>query len=115
MLRFLPTVRIVRFYAPLGVMLDIASDWSALARVDVDVNSIDDGAHHAGTLHGRSLAVDFDTALDRAADLEDLYQHLRVQLPAGYDVIHEGDHVHVEWDAHRPVSRLSLPPAPPTI
>ena len=113
MLRFLPTVRILRFRAPLAVMFDVAADWSDLVGVDVDVNSVDDGVHSRGSLHGRSLAADFDTAGDQVADLEHLYEHLRVFMPAGFDVVHEGDHLHVEWDVHRAPSRLAAVPPPP--
>ena len=107
MLLFLSTVRILRFRAPLAVMFDVAADWSDLVGVDVVVNSIDDGTHSLGTLHGRSLAADFDTAGDVGADLEHLYEHFRIYTPLGFDVIHEGDHVHVEWDVHRRPSRLA--------
>jgi len=115
MLRFLPSVRILRFRSPLAVMFDIASEWSLLAHVDVEVNAVDDGTHGPGTLHGRSLAADFDTANDHDNDLESLFQYFRVQLPAGYDVVHEGDHVHVEWDVHRAPMRRPAPPAAPAI
>lgn len=112
MLRFLPTVRIRRCYYRLSLVLDIASDWSCQTGIDVDVNSVDDGVHGAGTLHGRSLAIDFDTDGDRAPDLESLYEHMRVQMPAGYDVLHERDHVHVEYDVHRPPLKLQKPGTP---
>ena len=115
MLRFLPTVRIRRFRAPLGTIFDVASEWSVLARVDVEINAVDDGTHGRHTLHGHSLAVDLDTVNDHDNDLESLFHHLRVQLPSGYDVVHEGDHVHVEWDVHRAPMRRPAPPAAPAI
>jgi hypothetical protein len=103
MLRFKPEVRIVHFTAQLHEVLALATLWSLIVRVDVEVNSIDDGApiHMSGSLHGKSLAVDLDTVGDKPADTAALGERMRVSLPPQYDVVFEGDHVHIEWDAHR--------------
>ena len=107
MLRFQPAVRIGFLTDPLAELLRAATVWSYRRRVDVDVNSINDPApgRVATTLHDFDLAVDFDTDGDRAADLESLEEYLRATLPVQYDVVFEGDHVHVEWDARRGPSR----------
>ncbi|MCA1834332.1 MAG: hypothetical protein LC750_16680 [Actinobacteria bacterium] len=103
-IQFKPEVRIVELTAAIADVLVLAGRWSLRANVGVEVNSIDDGAgvHQAGSLHGSSLAIDLDTVGDRPADLEALAEWLRRTLPAGYDLVYEGDHVHVEWDPHRP-------------
>lgn len=107
MIRFKPEVRIRRFRRELADVLEEASYWSLVERVDVEINSVDDSApdRSATTLHGSSLAVDLDTAGDKATDTRALADHLRRTLPPGYDVILESDHVHVEWDMKRPVLR----------
>lgn len=108
MLRFKSTVRIGHFNEHLARMFDAACVWSLLTRVDVEVNSIRDGApdRTATTLHPFDLAVDFDTVGDKLADLELLEDHFRRVLPPQFDVVYEDDHVHVECDMRRgPVRR----------
>jgi hypothetical protein len=103
MMRFKTEVRVRAWSAPLVEVLSQAALWSLIARVDVEVNSIDDGAavHLATSLHGWSLAVDLDTVGDKPAETEQLADYLRRVLHPQYDLVFEGDHVHVEWDAHR--------------
>src|SRR5438067_231404 len=112
MLQFKPEVRIVVLTAQLADVLRIASIWSLRSRVHVEVNSIDDQApgRVADTLHGYSLAVDLDTVGDKRTDTEELADFLRRTLDPQFDVLWETNHVHVEWDAHRP--HLKAIPAP---
>lgn len=107
MLRFKPEVRISYLDDRLATLFAGACLWSLRARVDVEVNSVEDGAsvHMTGSLHAYSLAVDFDTVGDKRADTLALAEWFRRQLPPQFDVIFEGDHVHVEWDARRPALR----------
>ena len=102
-LRFKPEVRIVYHTEQLAHVFLVASLWSLRSRVDVQVNSVDDGAgaHLLNSLHGCSLAVDLDIVNDRQLDLEELAEYLRRTLDPQFDIVWEGDHVHVEWDAHR--------------
>ena len=51
--------------------------------------------------HPFDAGWDLDTVGDVRADTEALYEYLRVWLPAGYDVVFEDTHVHVEWDMQR--------------
>jgi len=101
MIRFLPGFR-ARYWSPqLSMVLEASSRWSLATRVDVEVNHGVDGVHGARSLHPDDLAWDLDTVDDVPTDLAALYEHLRVWLPTGFDVVFEGDHVHVEWDMHR--------------
>src|SRR5574341_1489394 len=104
MLSFKPDVRVVHFTARLGDVLEAATLWSLKARVDVEVNSMNDGpgVHMPTSLHYVDCAIDLDTAGDKPADTAALADFLRRWLPAAYDVLFEQDHVHVEWDMHRP-------------
>jgi hypothetical protein len=103
-LRFKPDVRIVFVGHQLSQILASACIWSLRARVDVEVNSVDDSApgRSSLSLHGDSLAVDLDTAGDRRDDLNRLAEYMRRNLAIGFDVVLEADHVHVEYDPHRP-------------
>jgi hypothetical protein len=105
MLSFKPDVRLVELSDPLIVLLRACAQWSLRSSIGVEVNSIDDGAavHMATSLHGWSLAADVDTVEDRAPDTQQLGEYLRRVLPAPWDVIFEGTHIHAEFDVHRPV------------
>ena len=109
-LRFKPEVRIGYCEERLTRVLEIASVWSLRTRVDVEINSINDGAgvHAPTSLHPFDLAVDLDTVGDTPADLDLLAEFLRRWLGREYDVVFEGDHVHVEWDARRPPLRRTV-------
>lgn len=110
MLKFKPEVRISYFDERLAAPLAGACLWSLRNRIDVEVNSIEDGpgVHMATSLHYAGLAIDLDTAGDKAPDTQALAEFLRRWLPPGYDVLFENSHVHVEYDAHRP-ALLKLP------
>ena len=103
MLRFKPDVRIAYFDPRIADVLRVASLWSLTVRIDVEINSMRDGAdvHMPTSLHPFDLAVDLDTVGDAPADLDALAEYLRRALDPQYDVVYEGTHVHVEWDAHR--------------
>jgi hypothetical protein len=103
-IRFKPEVRLIELTDALCTMLRAAASWSSRALVDVEIHSIDDQApgRVAATMHGFSLAIDFDTVGDKDADLHSLTEFLRRHLPEGFDMVFEGDHLHVERDPHRP-------------
>ncbi len=64
----------------------------------VDVNSLNDHIHQPESYHWADLAVDLDTEGDRGRHLDNLYRFLTQRLHAPYQVIYEGDHIHVEFD-----------------
>jgi hypothetical protein len=103
MIQFKTEVRVGRFTARVGDVLEAAGAWSLLSRVGVEVNSINDGpgVHAKESLHYADLAIDLDTVGDKPSDLEALAEYLRRWLDPQYDVVYEANHVHVEWDAHR--------------
>ncbi len=113
MLRFKPEVRISLLTDRLVEPLAAACAWSVRRGIDVEINSIEDGAgvHMPTSLHAFGLAIDLDTVGDRQADTFSLAEWLRRVLPPGFDVVFEGDHVHVEYDAHRPPLSAPKPAA----
>jgi hypothetical protein len=110
MLKFKPEVRISYFDDRLGPPLAGACLWSLRNRIEVEVSAIEDGpgVHLSTSLHSAGLAVDLDTTGDKAANTQALAEFLRRWLPPGYDVLFEINHVHVEYDPHRPAI-LKLP------
>lgn len=103
MIRFAPGVRVAYFQSAILEILQAASVWSLLADVDVEILALHDGTdvHLATSLHGYDLAVDL-TTIDKADSyLASLHLYLWRVLPAKYEAIVEGGHVHVEFDARR--------------
>lgn len=65
--------------------------------VELVVTSARDGLHSAGSLHYYGYAVDFRVwGLEHM--LNELCEKLQAYLGGDYDVINEGNHVHVEYD-----------------
>ena len=102
MLQFNATARISYFGDELATVLRHTSIAALKHQIPVIVFSVEDLTHSQGSLHPFSLAVDLDVANGKRSDLEKLYGWLRRYLPAGYDVVLEPNHVHVEFDTHRP-------------
>lgn len=117
MIHFKPEVEIHWFSWQLFEVLLNASMWTNRTGINAHVSSVDDGSHpgSAGntTDHGLSLAVDINVDSLKPADLENLYQYLRKLMPRDFDVIAETDHVHIQWDIHRPEQRIKNEPTPP--
>lgn len=111
MLRFMPGVQVPYFNPRLSYVLELASIWAIWKRIPVDINALGDRQHSANSLHPWGLAADLDTDGDKPEDLAALYGFLARSLPSDYDVINEGDHVHVEFDPHRKPTAISPPAA----
>jgi hypothetical protein len=108
-LQFQPTVRVQYFSHALAEILTVASLWGLQHQKTVVVYSINDLTHNPGSLHPYDLAVDLDVLGNVQTDLNSLYAFLRVHMRENYDVVFESNHVHVEYDLHRP---NALPVAP---
>jgi hypothetical protein len=108
--RFKPEVRLGYLDARLADVLQACCTWSTQMRIEIEINSINDGpgVHMKGSLHYVNLAIDIDTVGDKPDDLAALAEFLRQWMAPQYDVLFEGTHVHVEWDAHR-AALLKIP------
>lgn len=68
------------------------------AGVELVITSGSDGKHGVKTLHAKGLALDFRTR-DLAPTVRLVVaDRVRQQLKPAYDVVLEGDHLHVEYD-----------------
>lgn len=101
MLAFHPSVRFSSIEDPTVTMFRYAALWALRAGETVMVYSAEDKTHNAGSLHPYGLALDFDVIGNDPAKLELLYEFLRRWMPPGFDVVFEGNHVHVEYDVKR--------------
>lgn len=62
------------------------------------VTSVNDGKHMAGSKHYEGNAVDFRTRDMTPTQAEKIKVKMQNSLGKDYDVINEGDHIHVEYD-----------------
>jgi hypothetical protein len=64
------------------------------------VTSLTDGVHpDLKNIHGNGLAADLRTNGIVEDTVTAVYNHLKLLLdPLGYDVVREGDHIHLEYD-----------------
>lgn len=65
------------------------------------VTAGDDGTHMKASLHYKGLALDFRTShVQDEHLLKVIVTNIKARLGGDYDVVLEGDHLHVEWDQH---------------
>lgn len=62
---------------------------------DLYITSKRDGIHGLGSLHYEGLAFDFRCPV---RPIDGLVEKIKAAVGAGFDVIAEGDHLHLEWD-----------------
>lgn len=66
--------------------------------VEMWITSINDSGHMKGSLHYKGRAVDLRVRNIPAEHRFKIPKILKSRLSPGYDVIDEGDHIHIEWD-----------------
>jgi hypothetical protein len=67
--------------------------------LDFTITSLTEGEHSEHSLHYKGLAFDMRTRDFTVEQLESVFNHVKQKLnPIGYDVVKEGDHIHVEYD-----------------
>lgn len=65
------------------------------------VTSLNDARHKHGSLHYSGSAADLRTHYFTTSELEMVYSELRASLSDDYDVVLEGDHIHLEYQPKR--------------
>ena len=65
---------------------------------DVVVTSGIDGTHSTKSLHYKGRALDFRTNHLTDSERVEITDRLKADLGDDYDVVFEGDHLHVEYD-----------------
>lgn len=113
MLVFGTGVQIGYFTPEVYMTLHTAAIVSLLEGFDVYVTSVQDKQHNPGSLHPFGLAADLGVQANEPAKLEKLFSQLTRRMPTTYDVVYEGNHVHVEYDLHRVVKDAPVPTSTP--
>ena len=63
------------------------------------ITSLMEGVHSTNSLHYKGRAVDIRTRDVSKPLLDAMVKEIKIGLGDEYDVVLEGDHLHVEWDA----------------
>ena len=61
---------------------------------DLVITSTYEGTHGAGSLHYANLAID----IRKPPGAANFVEALKVALKRDYDIVLEGDHIHIEYD-----------------
>ena len=78
----------------LMIVSDLCNVWSK----SVIITTVLNGAHMHNSLHYTGAAVDF--VVDLVVARSDFVDELRDRLGPDFDVIDEGDHIHIEYQPH---------------
>lgn len=104
MLSLKPGVRISGIRPELLLAIIAAERVFEKAGHDVTVTACVEGKHAANSLHYVGLAVDLRTKDILPADALGIIARIKVALGDDFDVVHEVDHVHIEFQPKTPVS-----------
>lgn len=96
--------RILGLRPEIVIGLTVANDVYREFGFDCVVTAGIDGSHSRGSIHYKGLAVDLRTRQIPAQDQPKLVAKLQERLGDEFDVVLEGDHVHLEWDPKTPIN-----------
>ena len=84
---------------PMRKVLIVAEKVFSEYGVELVITSCLDGVHSAGSFHPFGLAVDLRTrTFDSTAAIKLAMERIRRELGKDYDIVFEGDHMHIEYD-----------------
>lgn len=94
-----PGVRCFGIRAELALALQIAANVYEAFDSDCVITSLIEGTHSKGSMHYAGVAADLRLPTSRAAEV---VAALQSALGSDFDVVLEGDHVHVEFQPKAP-------------
>lgn len=65
---------------------------------EIVVTSLLDSVHSKNSLHYSGNAVDLRSSIYTAGEIETFIQRLKTIFDKRYDIVFEGDHIHIEYD-----------------
>lgn len=97
-MRLKPGVRLggVKPEVAIGMMCCEAA--FAKLKIDFVITSVMDGKHKDGSKHYEGLAFDVRTRHIRPEHWNAVVNTIRDEIGDGFDVVLEGDHIHIEYD-----------------
>lgn len=94
-------VRVLGLRPEMAVAIIVAREVFAQHKVELVITSIIEGTHERASLHYTGCAADLRRPTSQP-DAEAVVRDLRDALGDDYDVILEGDHIHVEFQPKQP-------------
>lgn len=80
-----------------NALLKIENVFRKIAK-EMVITSANDSLHRVGSLHYKSNAIDLRTRHLTTSQLHQVMVWLRQDLGTSFDVLYEGDHIHIEYD-----------------
>ncbi len=99
---FYPTGLKPEITCTISIIKDVADE----LELDVILSSAIDRTHSRGSLHYVGLAIDIYWERFTQFDGDEFRVNLKEQIGVHYDVVLEGDHVHVEYQPKEPVNAI---------
>jgi hypothetical protein len=81
-----------------GIESTVDKIFQSAANRDAVITFGTNGRHSTNSLHYSGNAIDLRTRDLSSSQTSDVTQQLRDSLGDSYDVINEGDHIHLEYD-----------------
>jgi len=78
--------------------------WDFLGMLELVITAVSDGKHSAGSKHYIGHAVDLRSRNFSEAGKEKALALLKECLGPDFDVLDEGDHIHIEFDPKSPIN-----------
>ncbi len=91
-------VKLTSLQPQLIVGIIVANDVYKAHGKELVITSMDDSKHGKTTLHGKGLAFDCRTSYFINGEAEKVANEIRAKIDESFDVIFEGDHIHIEYD-----------------
>jgi len=97
-------VRVTGIRPEIMLAVITANDACREAGVDCVITSVIEGKHDIGSLHYAGAAIDIRTRNMSAEQQHTVVNLLSLSLGDDYDVVHESDHIHIEWQPKQPLT-----------
>lgn len=97
-----PGVRVFGLRPEILIALQVAEGAYRDAGFNLTVTCGMDGKHSNASLHYTGCAVDLRTRDVPSDKLEPLRKTIQERLPTDFDVVLEGDHIHLEYQPKQP-------------
>jgi len=91
-------VKIASLKPQLIIAIIVANDVYAAHGQELVITSVDDSKHGATTLHGQGMAFDCRTSYFKPGEGAIVATEIRERIDQDFDVVYEGDHIHIEYD-----------------
>lgn len=92
-------VALIGMSTPLVLALMVCADVYAAFGYDCVVTSVTDSKHGSTSLHYAGDAIDLRTKHLKEGDAVKIHAKIRYALNRDFDVLLEGNHIHIEWQA----------------